>query len=85
MRTPRLLRNWRRRRYARLLDEAGRVGAIDPLQHVLAITRMRAGELADITGLAADDIEAEIIRREITPGDWARKHGLDPISFRPRP
>jgi hypothetical protein len=46
-----------------------------------SVTRRRAHELSVHTGIPAAQIEQEILRRRITPGDWAREHGLDPLTF----
>ncbi len=45
------------------------------------VTELRARQLSTITGTPADEIEREILQRRITPGDWAREHGLDPLTF----
>lgn len=42
-----------------------------------------AADLADATGLDYHDVRREIIRRKITPGEWALEHGLHPTTFRP--
>ena len=46
------------------------------------VTTLRARELSSATGIPSDRIEREILQRRITPGEWAREHGLDPLTFR---
>lgn len=46
------------------------------------ILALRARQLSVETGIPVDDIEREILHRRITPGDWAREHGLDPLTLR---
>ena len=50
----------------------------------LRIVRRRSEDLAAITGIPADMIRRDISRRQITPGEWAAQHGLDPITLQPR-
>jgi hypothetical protein len=47
------------------------------------IVQLRSRQLAAATGVSAADIEREIRRRRITPGDWAAEHGLDRLTFDP--
>jgi hypothetical protein len=53
-------------------------------RQALKVTHLRAVELSTVTGIPAEEIEREILRRRITPGDWAREHELDPLTFRSR-
>lgn len=46
------------------------------------VSHLRALELSRVTGIPSEQIEREIVQRRITPGDWAREHGLDPLTFR---
>ena len=46
------------------------------------VTALRARQLSSETGIPSDLIEREILQRRITPGDWAREHELDPLTFR---
>lgn len=40
--------------------------------------------LAGITGRSATQIYNEMIQKSLTPGEWAERNGLDPISFKPK-
>lgn len=46
------------------------------------VTALRARQLSSETGIPSDRIAREILQRRITPGDWAREHELDPLTFR---
>lgn len=48
------------------------------------IARRHAGTLSQRTGMSVDRIYREMKNGSLTPGEWASKHGLDPISFEPR-
>lgn len=53
-------------------------------QRANRIVNLRAEELAAATGRSAESIAADMRRRRMTPGDWARENGLDPMTFEPR-
>lgn len=46
-----------------------------------AIVRQHSVTLSRQTGIASAQIEREMIERKLTPGEWAREHGLHPITF----
>lgn len=48
------------------------------------ILKRRAADLSVVTGIPASRIESEMIATELTPGQWAQLHGLDPMTFEPR-
>ena len=43
-----------------------------------------AVRLSQITGISSRRIQRDIVQQQITPGDWADAHGLDPITFERR-
>lgn len=47
------------------------------------ITRRHAETLSQRTGMPAERIYREIREGSVTPGEWASRHGLDPMSFQP--
>lgn len=47
------------------------------------ITRRHAETLSQRTGMPAERIYREIREGNLTPGEWASRHGLDPMSFQP--
>jgi hypothetical protein len=51
-------------------------------RHARRVTYLRALELSTVTGISVEKIEREILQRQMTPGDWARERGLDPLTFR---
>lgn len=79
------LRDWRRTgRYDRLAAMGRDAYGTDPLQYTMFIVQLRSRQLAEITGIDANEIEDEIVRRQISPGDWAAEHEPDPVTFRRR-
>jgi hypothetical protein len=46
--------------------------------------RRTALTVAIATGLDADAVDQQIVRRKIPPASGAVEHGLDPATFRPR-
>ena len=48
------------------------------------IIRRRSEDLSRATGIPVEQVEHEIRHLEITPGQWAALHGLDPYTFEPR-
>lgn len=47
------------------------------------IIERRAHDLARHSDRSAESIAAEMKHRRISPGDWAREHGLDPMTLEP--
>lgn len=52
-------------------------------QRAKSIARMHARTLGLRTGLPASDIYHEMVIQRLTPGEWARRHGLHPLTFDP--
>lgn len=72
----------RRRRTLREIA-AGYPKYPSPDEQAMDIVRARARDLSAQTGEDPQAIADEIVRRQITPGDWAIEHGLNPITFEP--
>ncbi len=53
-------------------------------QRAVRIVDRRSRQLEAATGIPADDIRRELREHNLTPGQWAAAHGLDPITFRRR-
>ena len=49
-----------------------------------SIVRRHSVTLSHITGIPSDVIAREMTDGNLTPGEWARQHGLDPMTFQPR-
>jgi len=49
-----------------------------------SIVRRHSEALSRITGIPAKQISSEMINGNLTPGEWAALHGLDPMTFQPR-
>ncbi len=49
-----------------------------------SIVRRHSRTLAARTGIPVHQIEQEMARHRLTPGEWAARHGLDPLTFQPR-
>ncbi len=47
------------------------------------IVRKHSRTLAARTGIPARQIQEEMVRGRLTPGEWAAIHGLDPLTFEP--
>ncbi len=47
--------------------------------------RRHAESMSRVTGVPADEIYEEMVRRNETPGEWAVRHGRDPWTFLPEP
>lgn len=45
------------------------------------ILRQRAADLSIVTEIPADEIHEDMVRRQQTPGEWAQRRGLDPLTF----
>lgn len=45
------------------------------------IARRHAERLSQRTGMPAERIYREMREGNLTPGEWASRHGLDPMSF----
>lgn len=48
-----------------------------------ALLNRHAKSLSAVTGVPAPVIKDELLLRQLTPGDWAIEHGLDPMTFQP--
>lgn len=48
------------------------------------ILRRSAEELSQKSGIATEKIYEEMLAKQMTPGDWARAHNLDPTPFEPQ-
>ena len=48
------------------------------------IVRRHSVTLSHITGIPSDVIAREMMDGNLTPGEWAVQHGLDPMTFQPR-
>lgn len=48
------------------------------------IARRHSYRLSQITGIPPDVIYQEMKQNNLTPGEWAARHGLDPLTFEPR-
>jgi hypothetical protein len=48
------------------------------------IVRRHSVTLSAITGIPAYAIVNEMTSQSLTPGQWAQRHGLDPLTFEPR-
>lgn len=55
------------------------------VQYVRArrITRTRATQLSQKTGVPAERIHQQMQKEQLTPGEWAAREGFDPITFEP--
>ena len=49
-----------------------------------SVVKRHAVTLSHITGMPADTIAREMRDGNMTPGEWAAQHGLDPMTFQPR-
>ena len=49
-----------------------------------SIVRRHSVTLSHITGIPSDVISREMRDGNLTPGEWAVQHGLDPMTFQPR-
>jgi hypothetical protein len=49
-----------------------------------SIVKVHSKTLSFRTGIPANQIESEIVNGNMTPGEWAASHGLDPMTFEPR-
>jgi hypothetical protein len=47
------------------------------------IVKRHAKTLSARTGLPVDRVYDEMVRGGLTPGQWASRHGLDPLTFQP--
>lgn len=48
------------------------------------IVRRHAETLSERTGIPADRIYREMREESLTPGEWASRHGLNPMTFERR-
>lgn len=49
-----------------------------------SIVRQHSATLGRKTGIPAAQIEREMLAEQLTPGEWAARNGLDPLTFEPR-
>ncbi len=49
-----------------------------------SIARRHSVTLSQVTGIPADQIYREMTQGNLTPGEWAARHDLDPMTFLPR-
>ena len=47
----------------------------------MRIVKIHSYDLERATGIPADQIYQEMIKNQLTPGEWALMHGLDPMTF----
>ena len=50
----------------------------------VGIAKAHSTTLSFRTGIPATQIYREMRTRNLTPGEWAARHGLDPVTFEPR-